>query len=107
MHGQSAATRRTIPAMPTVELTRHLHAFFPALEDKALQIESATTVAEVVEALDVLAPGLAFYICDERGRLRRHVNIFVDTQMVADRARLGDRVGPESHVMIMQALSGG
>jgi molybdopterin synthase sulfur carrier subunit len=92
--------------MPTVQLTRHLYSFFPALEGKALTVE-ATTVAEVVGALDALAPGLAFYICDERGRLRRHVNIFVDQEMIADRGRLSDRVGPNSHVMIMQALSGG
>ena len=64
--------------MPTVELTRHLYSFFPKLEGKALHVENATTVAEVVHAMDELAPGLGFYICDERGRLRRHVNIFVD-----------------------------
>lgn len=93
--------------MPTVELTRHLHAFFPALEGKPLQVENTTTVAEVVRALDELAPGLGFYICDERGRLRRHVNIFVDQQMIADRGRLSDRVEPDSQIMIMQALSGG
>jgi hypothetical protein len=93
--------------MPTVELTRHLYSFFPALQGKALQVEHATTVAEVVKGLDALAPGLGFYICDERGRLRRHVNIFVDQQMIADRGKLSDRVEPNSHVMIMQALSGG
>lgn len=93
--------------MPTVELTRHLYTFFPALEGKPLRVENATTVAEVVRGMDELAPGLGFYICDERGRLRRHVNIFVDQQMIADRGRLGDRVEPDSHVMIMQALSGG
>ena len=93
--------------MPTVQLTRHLYSFFPALEGKALRFEDATTVAEIVRALDALAPGLAFYICDERGCLRRHVNIFVDQQMIADRGRLSDRVEPNSHVMIMQALSGG
>lgn len=93
--------------MPTVTLTRHLHAFFPVLDGNDLQVESAATVAEVVAALDRIAPGIAFYICDERGRLRRHVNIFVDEQMIADRGRLSDRVDADSHVMIMQALSGG
>ena len=107
MHGRAVAKPPILRAMPTVELTRHLYTFFPALEGASLQIEGATTVAEVVRALDERAPGLGFYICDERGRLRRHVNIFVDSEMIADRARLGDRVGPDSLVMIMQALSGG
>ena len=93
--------------MATVELTRHLYTFFPALADKQLRFEDATTVAEVVKALDELAPGLGFYICDERGRLRRHVNIFVNEEMIADRGRLSDRVDADTRIMIMQALSGG
>ncbi len=92
--------------MARVELTRHLFSFFPALEGKDLAVD-ATSVAEVVRALDELAPGIAFYICDERGRLRRHVNVFVDDQMISDRGRLSDRVEPDSRVLIMQALSGG
>lgn len=92
--------------MARVEITRHLYRFFPNLADKDLTV-SARTVAEVVRALDALAPGFAFYICDERQRLRRHVNIFIDDQMIADRRALSDRVEADSRVMIMQALSGG
>lgn len=93
--------------MATVELTRHLYTFFPQLEGKQLRFEDATTVAEVVRALDELQPGLGFYICDERGRLRRHVNIFVNEELIADRGRLSDRVDANTRIMIMQALSGG
>ena len=92
--------------MARVEITRHLFAFFPRLEGQDLRVD-ATPVAEVVKAVDALAPGLGFYLCDERGRLRRHVNVFVDDQMIADRQRLSDGVGPDSRVLIMQALSGG
>jgi len=92
--------------MAKVELTRHLYAFFPALEGKDIHVD-ASTVAEVVARLEELAPGFAFYVCDERGRLRTHVNIFVDNQSVADRGRLLDEVGPDAEVFILQALSGG
>jgi predicted phage tail protein len=92
--------------MPRVELTSHLYQFFPALEGRDLAVE-ATTVAEVVRAMETLAPGFAFYVCDERGRLRQHVNIFVEGERVTDRATLTDRVGPDSEVFILQALSGG
>jgi len=92
--------------MAKVELTRHLYAFFPALEGQEITVQ-ASTVAEVVQELERQAPGIAFYICDERGRLRQHVNIFIEDERVADRAKLSDRVGPDSHIFIMQALSGG
>jgi hypothetical protein len=105
--GDAAATcRGTVPAVPTVELTRHLLAFFPALDAGPLSVDAAT-VAEVVRALDATAPGFAFYVCDEAGRLRQHVNVFVGDERIRDRATLSDPVGPGSRVLILQALSGG
>ena len=92
--------------MPTVELTSHLYPFFPSLEGRAIQVE-AETVAEAVQAVEAIAPGFAFYVCDERGRLRRHVNVFVGNERVRDRGALTDPLAPDSRVLILQALSGG
>jgi molybdopterin converting factor small subunit len=92
--------------MVTVHLTRHLYTYFPQLEGKEIAVE-ASTVGEVVRALDGLAPGIGFYICDERGRLRTHVNVFVDKQMIRDRRGLSDAVAAGAEVHILQALSGG
>lgn len=95
-----------MPAMVTVQLTGNLHAFFPDLGGKDLLVE-ASTVADVVREVDRLAPGIAFYICDELGRLRRHVNIFIGQDRVVDRRKLTDPVPEDSRVFILQALSGG
>jgi hypothetical protein len=92
--------------MPTVKLTRHLHSFFPQLENRKIEIE-ASTVAEVVAGLEKLAPGIAFYVCDERGRLRTHVNVFIGNDRIRDRGRLSDPVAPDDEVHILQSLSGG
>lgn len=92
--------------MAMVELTPHLYQFFPALRGRTLTV-SGDTVAEVVRGMEAIAPGFAFYVCDEQGRLRQHVTIFVGSERVSDRATLGDKVTPESRVMILQALSGG
>jgi hypothetical protein len=92
--------------MAKVTLTRHLYEFFPALEGKELDVPG-TTVAEIVAGVESIATGFAFYVCDERGRLRTHVNVFVEDLMIADRVHLSDRVGPTARVFILQALSGG
>jgi hypothetical protein len=92
--------------MAQVEFTRHLPTLFPQLASGPLSL-AATTLVEVVEGLERIAPGVAFYICDERGRLRPHVNIFVDNEMLVDRKALSDRLTPSSRVFIAQALSGG
>jgi sulfur carrier protein ThiS len=92
--------------MARVALTSHLLTFFPQLKDRPLEV-SADTVAGVVGELEKLAPGFAFYVCDEAGRLRQHVNIFIENERITDRQQLSDRVEEQSRVLIMQALSGG
>jgi molybdopterin synthase sulfur carrier subunit len=89
-----------------VHLTRHLVAFFPQLESRAIEVE-AEDVAGVIRALEALAPGIGFYLCDERGRLRPHVNVFIGNSIIRDRRQLGDRLAPGDKVSILQALSGG
>jgi molybdopterin synthase sulfur carrier subunit len=93
-------------SMATVEVTKHLWEFLPTLRGKTLTVQ-ATTVAEVVREVERLAPGFSYYVCDERGCLRTHVNIFVGQERILDRTRLSDPVDDDSRVLIMQALSGG
>jgi sulfur-carrier protein len=92
--------------MARVELTRHLYRFFPHLEGKEIVVD-ATDIAGVIRGLERLAPGFAFYVCDELGRLRTHVNVFIEEERLVDRVRLSDRIQPGSRVFILQALSGG
>ncbi len=90
--------------MATVHFTRHLNEFFPDLETRDIV---ATTVAELVRALDMHWPGLTYYIVDEQGRLRKHVALWVDGELVGDREQLSDALHPDATVHILQALSGG
>lgn len=91
--------------MATVKFTRHLVRFFPTLTDN-IPI-SGNTVADILIALDEQFPGLANYIINEQGQLRRHVNIFVDGDLIHDRETLSDTVADDHVVYIFQALSGG
>jgi hypothetical protein len=92
--------------MPTVRFTRHLQRFFPDLSVGG-EVVSGATVAEAVAALDARHPGLAGYLVDDAGRLRRHVNIFKDGHTLRDRHGLTDPVGPATELVVVQALSGG
>lgn len=62
------------------------------------------TLAEVVAALNLQYPGIAFRMIDEQGRIRRHIRFFVDGQQVRDLAQAADADG---ELVIVQALSGG
>lgn len=65
------------------------------------------TVRAVLDAALADDPLLRAYVLDDQGRVRRHVNIFVDGTMLADRVRLSDPVAPASEIYVLQALSGG
>jgi sulfur carrier protein ThiS len=92
--------------MASVEITPHLHRFFPALQGRGIEVE-AGPVRDVLRAVDALAPGFADYVLDERGALRRHVALSIDGRIVVDREALSDRVGEASVVHVFQALTGG
>lgn len=91
--------------MPQLKFTHHLKRFFPDLEQH-IRVEGST-VAEVVANLDQRYPGLAAYLIDERGALRKHVNIFIGEDLIEDRKALQDTVQDNDQVFIFQALSGG
>jgi hypothetical protein len=67
----------------------------------------AGTVREALDEVFRENPLLRGYVLDDQGRLRRHVHVFVDGQLVGDRDRLSDPVGPASELHVIQALSGG
>ncbi len=90
--------------MPHVKFTNHLQRFFPDLHSTTV---SGNTIADIVAALDQQYPGLAAYIIDERGALRKHVNIFIGDEMILDRKSLQDVVTDDDQIFIFQALSGG
>jgi len=68
---------------------------------------SGATVREALEGAFALQPGARSYVLDDQGRLRKHVVIFVDGRVIADRVRQSDAIAPGSEVLVMQALSGG
>ena len=89
--------------MPRVTFTANLqrHLDVPSLE------VGGARVGEVLNAVFAEKPLLRSYIVDDQGRLRRHVNVFVNKAMIADRDGLSDAVRPDDEVFVFQALSGG
>jgi molybdopterin synthase sulfur carrier subunit len=61
------------------------------------------TVVELLRALELAYPDLGGWIRDERGRLRRHINVFVNGERgdEATSVRSGDRVE------VIPAITGG
>ena len=68
---------------------------------------SASSVRAALDELERHHPSLYRSICDERGTVRRHVNLFVNTSHVRDREGLDTALVPGDVVTILPAISGG
>ena len=89
--------------MPQLKFTQHIQRRLAA---PPMEVPGST----VREALDHAfreQPQLRSYVLDDQGRLRKHVVIFVDGQLISDRGGLTDNVKESSELLVMQALSGG
>jgi molybdopterin synthase sulfur carrier subunit len=65
-------------------------------------VEGAT-VAQLLKALESAQPALAGWILDERGMIRRHINVFVNGEM----GREDTAVGGDDRIDVLPAISGG
>jgi len=90
--------------MSTVKFTHALNRFFPELTDTPAK---GVTLAEILGEMEICYPGVRSYLLDDQGRLRQHINIFIDGTMIRDCRVLSDSFSKNSEIYIIQALSGG
>jgi molybdopterin converting factor small subunit len=68
---------------------------------------AATSVRAALEQLAQTHPPLYRCVCDETGAVRRHVNVFVNSDNVRDGDGLDTVLAPGDILTIMPAVSGG
>jgi molybdopterin converting factor small subunit len=66
------------------------------------QLEGATVV-ELLRDLETRYPDVSGWILDERGQIRRHINVFVG----GERGREETEVGPGDRIEVLPAITGG
>ncbi len=66
------------------------------------EVEGATVV-DLLRALEDEHPALGGWILDERGLIRRHINVFVN----GERGREATAVAPGDRIEVLPAISGG
>jgi molybdopterin converting factor small subunit len=71
--------------------------------DRAEHAVEGATVGELLRALELAHPATGGWILDERGLIRRHINVFVN----GERGRADTAVEAEDRVDVLPAISGG
>ena len=81
-----------------------LHGPLRKLAGNRAQLElDGSTVSELLRALELAHPELAGWIVDERGLIRRHINVFVN----GERGGEGTEIGGKDRVEVLPAITGG
>jgi len=89
--------------MARIAFTRHLEAVGPSGQASY----PGATLSEVLDAVAADYPRLKSYVLDDRGRVRKHIAIFVDGELKPRESALALPLGEGSDVYVFQALSGG
>jgi sulfur-carrier protein len=69
----------------------------------AEQAVDGATVGELLRELERMHPAVTGWILDERGHIRRHINVFVN----GERGQVDTPVLPDDRVDVLPAISGG
>ena len=84
--------------------------FAPSLRrhvECAPQRVAAGNLRTALQAALAAAPELTHYVFDDQGNIRKHVAVFVNKDMLADRTRLEQSLSNGDSVLVIQALTGG
>ncbi len=86
--------------MPVVRLREPLRRLAGDTSEHALP---GGTIIEVLRELESAYPAIRGWIIDERGHVRRHINVFVNGERQDERTA----VGGDDRVDVLPAISGG
>jgi|TARA_B100002052_G_scaffold85350_1_gene78415 molybdopterin converting factor small subunit len=75
--------------------------------DQATVSLEAASVDELIKALDSSFPGLANRLCDEQGKLRRFLNIYVNSEDIRFLDNQATALADGDEVSIVPAVAGG
>lgn len=90
--------------MATVRIPTPLRKYTQGAEEVAI---SADTVGGLIESLESSHPGIRERICDDKGGVRRFVNIFVGDEDIRFLDNLDTPVKDADEVSIVPAIAGG
>ncbi len=90
--------------MSTVRIPVPLRKFTDGADEV---VSTGANVADIIEDLERNHPGVKARLCEEDGKIRRFVNIYVNDEDIRFMQSLDTPVGDDDEVSIVPAIAGG
>ncbi|MEX1369205.1 MAG: MoaD/ThiS family protein [Nannocystaceae bacterium] len=90
--------------MATIRIPTPLRKYTAGAEEVSI---GGGTVGAIIESLEAAHPGIRERICDDKGAVRRFVNIFVGDEDIRFLDNLQTPVKDDDEVSIVPAIAGG
>ena len=90
-----------------VRIPTPLRKFTAGAESVTADSSSGTTVAAIIEDIEGRHPGLKERICDDTGKVRRFVNLYVNGEDIRFLSSLDTPVKEGDEISIVPAIAGG
>ncbi len=91
--------------------TSFVHVTFAASLQRHIPCPSQSilpaSLREVLQTALMAAPDLNHYVFDDQGNIRKHVAVFINRDMLQNRADLTQTLNAGDQVLVVQALTGG
>lgn len=76
-------------------------------EQEVVELESAATIGDIIESLEKSFPGIKERLCDEKGEVRRFINVYLNDEDIRFLQNRGTGVKSGDEVSIVPAIAGG
>jgi sulfur-carrier protein len=76
-------------------------------EKEVVEIDSCATLGEMIESLEKTYPGIKERLCDEKGEIRRFINVYLNDEDVRFLNNRETPVKAGDEVSIVPAIAGG
>lgn len=77
------------------------------INNQSEAVVHGATVSDALQDAVTQYPDLRFHVFDSEGKLRRHINVFVNDENIRDLEGLKTKLKEEDRVTLLASISGG
>jgi sulfur-carrier protein len=76
-------------------------------EQEIVEVDSSPTIAALIDSLEKNYPGIKERLCDEKGEVRRFINVYLNDEDIRFLKSRDTALKPGDEVSIVPAIAGG